>query len=148
MDLEKLPPDDELEGRHLLVVLHALMLRDRAPSGMEGRVAIGVRTKERDLWWKAELGMTPGSEFVDGRPSDVDGSLLLGEVEAETILKTGSIPEKPKLILVRGDRELLTRFVKRYTGRQNMVSLRAGGAPSAPSAKKTRKKKSRGGPAV
>src|SRR5262245_1501775 len=100
------------------------MRADRGPAGFRGTICVAVKNDDCALLWSATLGDVPRAGFVDALPHDTDAVLLLGDREAESIIKDGRVPSNPELLAVAGDRALLEKFVDRYLTRRSALSLR------------------------
>ncbi|MCC7386174.1 MAG: hypothetical protein IT384_30295 [Deltaproteobacteria bacterium] len=113
-------------GSDLLLLLHALVLRDRAPAGFRGTIAVGVEEGGHQTWWCLHAGDQVRAELGSAPPSGADVELLLGAGEALTALVSGAIDQEYGHVRFRGNRRLFERFVERYVIQQNVVGLRAG----------------------
>ena len=124
--MEVSAPDIQERGARLLSLLDALVKSDAAAPGFAGDLCIGVRTASRTIWWRGRFGSEASTLFSEERPLGPDTTLLLGEAEAESILLQGSLPKRPSLMRVDGDRSLVERFLSRYARKQSSVALRTG----------------------
>lgn len=113
-------------GSDLLLLLHAMVLRDRAPAGFRGVIAVGVEEDGHQTWWCLHAGDQVRAELGAAPPSGADVELLLGAGEALTALASGEIDQEHGHVRFRGNRRLFERFVERYVIQQNVVGLRAG----------------------
>jgi hypothetical protein len=111
----------ELELLHLV---EAYVRRDPMPPGFKGVVAIGVRSKSEDRWLRIRCADRAEPAFSSERPVDADSTLLVGELEAQSIVRAGTVGEDPQTLFIDGERDLLVRFLKRYVGRQTPLALR------------------------
>ena len=116
-------------GAEFLYAIAATVEDDTGMPGISGRVAIGVRDEEGQLWWAVSLGGQAQGSFLSERPKDAGVALLLGPGEALRMMRDGSLPERPQLLQIWGDRSLLQRFSQRYLKRQSSLSLRSEGGP-------------------
>jgi hypothetical protein len=124
----------------LISILIALVMSDGAPSGLDGAIAIGIRSPEGDRWCRLELAGLARAEPYDSEPSDVEASLVMGRSEAESILERGRLPEVPTLLAARGDRELIKRFIARYLGKNTPATIRASREPAKPRSRRKPRK--------
>lgn len=113
-------------GADLLLWFHAFASRDRGPPGFSGTLAVGVEEAGVETWWQAHFGGQSVPSFLPGRPTEADAELLLSAAEAEAMLR-GDPNLKLDRERLRGRRELLDQFLKRYVLTQNFLSLRAPG---------------------
>ncbi len=114
------------EGADLLLWFHAFASKDRGPPGFTGKLAVGVEQGGVETWWQADFGGQSTAAFLPGRPTDADTELLLTAEEADAMLR-GDPNLKLAKERLRGRRELLDQFLKRYVLTQNFLSLRAPG---------------------
>lgn len=92
---------------------------------IEGIVCVGIQIATSVTWWRAVFGSGQASTSFEMRfPHDGDAVLLLGEDEANTILKTGALPSDPALVEFRGDRSLMEEMLARYCDRENTLAVR------------------------
>jgi hypothetical protein len=115
----------EAVGRRTLTAIHARLSADRAPPGFSGKVAIGVRDGEGELWLGAELGTRAIARLGTARHGAADVTLLLGEYEFSTLVRTAAPPADAKLFELSGDVEILGRFLSRYLMQQDALSIRS-----------------------
>jgi hypothetical protein len=111
-------------GSELLDLLDNVVRDDAGTPGFSGILAFGVRDGEQTLWWQVSCGDRARAAFVDAPSSECDAVLVMGRREAEAITTTGHIPAQPELLLARGERALLSRFVRRYVQPQSSVAVR------------------------
>lgn len=108
----------------LLVVLDIVVRRDSRPSGFEGALAIGVRMPDGVVWWEAAFGPKPVARFVEV-PEKASTWLLLGQRDADEILRGGVLETESQVLKLAGDPELVRRFSQRYMRRRGRVALRS-----------------------
>jgi len=108
----------------LLAVLGEAINNDPAPPGFSATLAFGVRQGDETHWWEVTLDKKAKGALVGSPDPTCDGVLLLGATDADAIVRTGHLPDNPKLVDLRGDRELLGRFVKRYLVSKSSPSVR------------------------
>lgn len=99
------------------------VMKDSAPSGLEGCVRIGVAHPTGDDWLEVRLD---GQRARAGAPQagrGVDVSLLMGDYEAKRLLMGRRLPHAP-LFSVQGDDRLLNRFMNRYLRESRWSGLR------------------------
>src|SRR5688572_23706327 len=108
----------------LIAVLEVLVLEREQRDRVEGVLAIGVRTREREVWWRAELGDRRTSTTLgEERPPNSDCWVLIGEHEANAILDTGRLPPDIELLDARGDVGLFARFVDEFAKTSSLLDL-------------------------
>ena len=84
----------------LLDLLDDVVRRDGGAPGFVGRLAIGVRDGDEVTWWQVTCDRRASAAFVDRPDASCDAVLLLGGREAQSIIETGHIPERPELLRV------------------------------------------------
>ena len=114
------------EPHELLLVLAAAIQSDSGTPGFAARLAFGVQSGEETHWLEVVLADKATGQMLCAPNPACDGTLLLAASDAAAILKTGHLPESPELVDAQGDRDLLTRFVKRYLVLQTPLSIRLG----------------------
>jgi hypothetical protein len=112
----------------LLELLDALVRSDDGAPGLEGQVAIGVRTPLGPKWWTVSFGARAEAGFADVVPPEADVALLLDEGAARSIVESGDPGQEPVLLI--GDDRILDRFFTRYLKRQGAIALRASARPT------------------
>ena len=113
----------------LLQLLKSLTERDKGPAGFSGKVALGVIKTEAQgetQWLQFRFTRAAEVRFVSKPDDDSDAALLLGEREAEAILKGTELPPAPNFLYRYGDRAVLSRFVDRYLKKRTMLDVRRG----------------------
>jgi hypothetical protein len=112
-------------GRGVLEAIDAAISLDRGPPGFVGRVAIGLRDHQGELWLTATMNGRASSS-LGARPLEMpDAAILLGEEEFRALVETGEAPPNPGLLQIWGDGPLLSKFLERYLIPKSAVSLRA-----------------------
>jgi hypothetical protein len=108
----------------LIALLDALILRDPGPAGFTGALAVGIRGPKGYRWWQGYFGASIRTRRGLARPRDVQAILYLAQSDAAHILSSGTVPPRPELLSIEGDRKLIERFVERYTSRTSWVGIR------------------------
>lgn len=92
---------------------------------LRGRVAIGVRSGERDRWLVLDPSATPVARPCEGPPSpDAEAKLLMGEAEAAALLTGAPLPT-PALLRKQGDEALIEALLDRCFSIHSTVSIRS-----------------------
>lgn len=124
--MESVPP----QPSDLLHVIDAIVRTSAGPPGFKGTVSVGVLGAASEAWWTGtfdERG-TPHTQIA-GEPAPKSCALwMIGEADAERILREGQVADEGAQVVVAGDRALLETFVGRYIIQQKAVALRASGA--------------------
>src|SRR5262245_39157778 len=107
----------------LLEILDALVQRDGAATGLFGEICVGVRAAAGYRWWRARLGPTFETRFLDRPPQTAHATLFIGEADARALLARGQLPARPELLMIDGDRTLMLRFLRRYTSRTTWLGV-------------------------
>ena len=99
-------------GALLLRYLDARVRRDRAMSGIAGRVVVGVRGVRGPRFWIADFGAVTKTFFADEKPKTYTVAVGLDDDGARSLLglPVSGAPQQ----LIAGDPKLLRRFVERY----------------------------------
>ncbi len=100
-----------------------LLVRKEPVSGLVGEVAIGIQRPGDTVWWWVRLGRRVESGFVWQPPTGAQAMLLIGERDAEQIV-AGGFPAAFAIFDVKGDRELMLRFLSRYGLSRTWLDLR------------------------
>ena len=100
----------------LLTVLDALLVVDDDPPGFEGSLCIGIRKVAGIQWWLGAFTPTEKvrTGFVRTLPNNIDAALLLGEREANAMLRRQPIQNDPADLIKFGDEKILRTFFDRY----------------------------------
>lgn len=106
----------------LLVLLDAFVQANAEPSGLSGKVAIGVRAATGAKWWTVELGRAVRTTFSDAPDRDVHAALLLGAADAEAIARGRRAPSFDAHAF--GDRALLRGVLDRFLKPVDPISVR------------------------
>jgi hypothetical protein len=115
----------------LFEILSAAVARDSAGSFLSGRVALGVRTEDRDVWWTIELGAAPKIDLSVGPPAPLaDARLFMGEAEAASLVDGGAL-DAGGLLRKQGDESLMRAFFQRYLVARAPHQIRSS-APARP----------------
>ena len=106
----------------LLRRLEALVQHDRALSGLNGYLAVGVASDAgTDTWWHAEFGTETKTWTSNARPDRVpESALIMNEATADKIMNGESCPDA-KLI---GDARFYNKFINRYLVRNAGLNQR------------------------
>lgn len=111
----------------LLETLLAFVRRDAAPPGMSGTVCIGVSFADRPpAWLRVRLGAKAEAELVEQHDPSATAALVLGEREAESLVRGAPLPSGAPFVRVFGDEGLLQRFLERYLSRRDVIRTRGG----------------------
>lgn len=112
------------QGADLLLWFHAFASKDQGPPGFVGKLAVGVRLDDGEAWWQVVFDAQSTPTFVAERPTDADAELLLSAAEADAMLRGDpSLTLEPNRL--KGRRELLDQFLRRYVMPKSALSLRA-----------------------
>lgn len=113
-------------GAHgeFLKELRQTLLMDPGPSGLSGRLLIGVAHPTGESWMEVHLD-GESVKVSDPKGGGADVNVLVGDYEAKRILKGRGLPHKP-LFSVQGDGALLARFVDRYLAGERWIAFREG----------------------
>jgi hypothetical protein len=114
------------QGAGLLLAVDAVIRSKREHPPFEGGVCLCVRGKKGDVYWHARWDGALSFGFVDGVPPGTRSILLLGEREADALLKTSALPQKKTLVEVGGDKAHLRKFLETYCGFKRWLDIRAG----------------------
>jgi hypothetical protein len=120
-------------GADFLETIDALVKGDPKPFPERARICICLRGASGDRYWAVVLGQNIECGFVPSVPAETDALLLIGEEEAESILRTGSLrgpATDPPIAEVGGDARLLVRFFESYTSFSSWLDVRAGASRS------------------
>lgn len=109
MDAAAAPPEVDL-----LTLLDAFVRSDAELPGILGEVAIGVGTPERARWWRASFGGRLETELTERFPEGAHSILLLAPEDAEALVRRGAPRADGREIFIRGDKQLMKRFLERY----------------------------------
>ena len=110
----------------LVETLLAFVRRDTASPGMRGVVAIGVARRNGPAdWLRIQLGASAQAERVPELPRDATSALLVGEREAESLVRGTPLPAGAPFAHVYGDATLLSRFLERYLSRRDVIRARS-----------------------
>jgi hypothetical protein len=126
-------------GRRTLNDIAALIACDQGAPGFRGKLAMGVRDDEGELWLAAEMSDRAVAKLEASADETATVRLLLGEAEFRTLVSTGAPPANPALLELSGDVAVLSRFLQRYLVPKSAVAIRT----STPTSKSARMKKRR-----
>lgn len=113
-----LPP--QIPGARLLELLDTMVQRDVGKPDLRGCLAVGVQTPAGPVYWFARFADQVSTGFGSNPPPDVDAAVTFAEEDADSILRTGSIPSEIAFRM-QGDGALVKRFLARYRHRRNTL---------------------------
>lgn len=114
------------QSPNFLELLDALVRRDGATSGLSGEVCVGLREDGAFQWWSAAFTPSFRVQFEETRSNSAHATLFIDSADAAELLRTGTV-DAPRLLTIDGDRDLLIRFIRRYTSRTDWLGIRLAG---------------------
>ncbi len=105
----------------LLELLDAIVSLDRQPAGFVGSLCFGIAREDGARFWCASFGARVETRFIDLYRGDADTLVVLSEEEAHRLI-SGVGQAAP--VEVAGSTKVLSRFVRRYLARANLISVR------------------------
>lgn len=105
---------------HLLDVLDAIV-RSSPGRQLRASVCVGVRGRDGDRWWRADLGPAPTTEMLPG-PAKADAVLLMDDDIAAAILAGSVLPASS--LEIEGDRDVMRAFLDGYLSRASALDVR------------------------
>ena len=113
-------------GNDLLLWMAAATQRDDAPPGFTGSLAVGVEGDGPSSWLLLSFaGARAQATFSNERPSGALAELALTHDEAETMMRTGALAATLSPERVRGERQLLGQFARRYLASVSLIDFMA-----------------------
>jgi hypothetical protein len=114
-----------IDGNDLLLWMAAATKRDDAPPGFNGSLAVGVEGGGSGSWLLLKFGARAEATFSTTRPTGAQAELTLSHDEADVMLRTGQLAGTLSPSRVRGERQLLGQFAKRYLSSVSLIDFLA-----------------------
>lgn len=105
----------------LLLLLDGLVRRGGAVAALRQEVCIGVEREDGHRWWHAEGGLRRRVGFIERCSPTAHATLCLSEADADRLIATGQVDFEAH---VHGDRDVMRRFIERYTRRLSAFGAR------------------------
>jgi tetratricopeptide (TPR) repeat protein len=102
---------------YILKKIHGTVHSNRSYVGLNGTIALAIcRDDGKTFWWRAvfENGRKSTAGFLDHAPQRWNALAFMSEDDATTLMETGKSPLAPNRLFIRGDLDLLERFLQYY----------------------------------